>query len=215
MKTILCGDAPKDLGVVDLSPKEMMAWLYCPIKLTASRRVVLPSNLKQFSPIVEKVRQDIDEKKWVASYVYLTAKTLYVTPEAPGNRPGWHADGFMSDDLNYVWADSNPTIFWVPPASVPLPADHKLSLKLMDALAEPDWEHQVTYPEKTLLRLDEHVVHRVGKCPFPRMRSFVKVSVSDKKYLLSGNSINHSLAPGWNYSEREAERNDPLAPLAA
>jgi hypothetical protein len=214
MKTILCGDAPKDLGVVDLNPKEMMAWLYCPIKLAASRRLVLPSNLKQFSPIVEKVRQDISEKKWVASYVYLTAKTLFVTPEAPGNRPGWHADGYMSDDLNYVWADRNPTIFWVPPKPVEFPADHKVSMPLMDEWATQAHQYQVTYPVKTLLRLDEHVLHRVGACDTPGMRTFVKVSVSDKKYLLSGNSVNYNLAPGWTYTERETERNDPLAPLA-
>jgi hypothetical protein len=73
--------------------------------------------------------------------------------------------------------------------------------------------HIKTYPVNTLLRLDEHVIHAVAPCETAGWRTFVKVSVSDQKYLLAGNSINHDLATHWTYVPRETERNCPLAPL--
>lgn len=208
-----CGAAPIDLGLIDLSPVEMMAWLYCPIKLSKRERVTLPANLKQFSRIVDAVQLDCDLYRWFDSYVYLTAKTLGVTPEAPGNRPGWHADGYGSTDLNYVWSDCNPTLFWVPQHLLAYPSNHKFSMEQMssDVAAMP--EYQRTYPDKHLLRMDETVIHNVAPCPKAGFRTFVKVSVSDHRYLLAGNSVNHELAADWRYEPRGVERNDPLEPL--
>ena len=84
----LYGNPPDDLGMVDLSPSEMMFWLYCPIKIPL-RTIVVPANLRQFGPILDAVRSDFmgDERqayRWASSYVYLTAKTLFVTADNPG-----------------------------------------------------------------------------------------------------------------------------------
>lgn len=44
----------------------------------------------------------------------------------------------------------------------------------------------------------------------PGMRTFVKVSVSDKLYALRGNSINHKLGLVAEYGPRGEERNCPI-----
>lgn len=214
----LCGNAPRVIAHVDLSPVEMMAWLYCPIKLPGNHEVPeYPDNLFQFDDIVYEVYKDLEKHeplRWHRSYVYLTAKTLFATPENPGNRPGWHCDGYGSEDLNYIWADRNPTLFWVPEfGTTQYPDDHTLSMGQMTANAAAFPEYLRTYPDKTLLRLDETVIHNVAPCLKPGWRTFVKVSVSSEKYLLAGNSINHELAPDWDYVPREENRNDPLTPL--
>lgn len=214
----LCGNAPRVIAHIDLSPVEMMAWLYCPVKLRGAEECVVPPNLKQFSPILRAVYMDAwnDREwgsRWLDKYIYLTAKTLWVTPEAPGNRPGWHCDGYGSTDLNYVWSDCNPTLFWEPYKLQEYADDHTVSMRQMTHDAETMRSYQRTYPDKTLLCMDETVIHNVAPCPKAGFRTFVKVSVSDHRYLLAGNSINHELAPDWRYEPRGVERNDPITPL--
>ncbi|NTJ46870.1 hypothetical protein G6K93_07560 [Agrobacterium rhizogenes] len=201
------GAPPVDLGLIDISPKEMMFWLYCPIKLPGQDQYTVPMNLKQFEPIVEAVAYDLPFKDFINNYVYITAKTLFVSADNPGNRPGWHSDGFMTDDLNYIWSDSNGTMFWEPESRVNFVQDHTLSLTEMRDAADVG-PHRV-YPDKRLLRLDQGVIHRVADVHAPRVRSFVKISVSRDQYDLVGNSVNHELAPNWTYHERAEERNAP------
>ncbi|WP_439357737.1 hypothetical protein [Bradyrhizobium sp. DASA03007] len=201
----LYGTAPIDLGLIDLSPKEMMFWMYCPIKLPGQQMERCPANLRQFMPIIAAVDADLDNDRWVNSYVYLTAKTLWVSKDNPGNRPGWHSDGYMTDDFNYIWSDRCGTEFWQPNQLRPFSRDHHASLAEMEAAAA--YEPQiVTYPDKHLLRLDEFVIHRVAENLTPGMRTFVKVSVSEHRYDLEGNSINH-VFPRWEYVPRGVERN--------
>lgn len=207
------GNAPKDLGLIDLSPTEMMFWLYCPIKTPGKQMETYPPNLRQFWPIVSAVDQDLSSAQWDASYIYLTAKTLWVSPGNAGNRLGWHTDGFGTNDLNYVWCTANPTIFWVPPVNIELPEDHTKSMELMTAFVEEFPHHQKRYPLKHLLRLDQTVIHAVDPVVQPGMRSFVKVSVSDKPYALEGNSVNHALNLNWTYAPRAAVRNCPQSSM--
>lgn len=200
------GLPPTNLGTIDLAPVEMMFWLYCPIKMVGSSAMVIPENLQQFLPLLERVRDDC-RNRWRESYVYLTAKTLWVTQDNPGNRPGWHSDGFMTDDLNYVWSDRDGTLFWVPEDMIDFTQDHEISLGEMGGIAS--FGPTIAYPDKSLLRLDETVIHRVNDFKSPGMRSFVKVSVSRHKYNLVGNSINHLLPNDWYFTPRAAERNHP------
>lgn len=208
----LDGQAPVDLGMVDLSPTEMMFWLYCPIKRQGSAEIVIPPNLRHVRPILDAVFHDVrrmDGFDWLGQYVYVTAKTLFVTADNPGNRPGWHSDGFMTDDLNYVWSDCNGTLFWEPLHLVSFTQDDRSSLWEMRDAAEPDFARHITYPDKHLLRLDQTVIHRVADVDTPRVRTFVKVSISRDRYNLVGNSINHDLDLGWEYFSRADERNQP------
>lgn len=206
---VIYGAPPVDLGLVDLSPVEMMFWLYCPIKLAGHVAPVLPYNLEQFYPLVSAAMSNCADRAF-ESYIYLTAKTLWAAPENPGNRPGWHSDGFLTDDLNYIWCDANPTIFLDDGWRHSFTADHSASLAEMDELCERRSAHYRTYPVKHLLRLDQTVLHKVDTSIKPGVRTFVKVSVSRHRYALRGNSINHSLAPDWSFQERQAERNCPI-----
>jgi hypothetical protein len=162
----------------------------------------------QFLPLVEKVKLDRADE-WDNDYVYITAKTLYVKPETPGNRPGWHSDGFMTGDLNYIWSDKNPTVFFCDNSLHSFSADHVHSLDEMNQLCEPDPSKQFRYANKNLMKLDQRVLHKVDTNIQPGIRTFVKISVSKDVYALKGNSINHELAIAETYQKRGAERNCP------
>lgn len=200
---MLYGDPPEDLGPIDLSPVEMMFWMYCPV-LTPTSLLTIPANLQQFAPIVraalEREGDAIDEK-----YVYLTAKTLWVSGDNIGNRPGWHSDGFGSDDVNYIWYDRAPTEFITGAFSIP--DDCTDAMKRMSEIASISGI--VRYPGKRLLRLTPAVVHRSPERFEAGMRTFVKVSISANRYDLAGNSINHELAERWPLVARKLERNHP------
>lgn len=204
------GEAPIDLGRIDICPVEMMFWQYCPIKLPGTWDTITPPNLRQFWPVVNAALDDC-KARWFESYIYITAKTMWVSPENPGNRPGWHSDGFLTDDLNYVWSDVSPTVYWEPPQRIAFRADHNLSLYEMRAAAEHDTGNHKRYADKHLMRLDQRVIHKVDDRAMGGMRSFVKVSVSHHPYALIGNSINHALPTNWTYAPRSVERNDPIA----
>lgn len=202
---MIYGNLPTDMGLIDISPVEMMFWMYCPIS-TPSSGFRLPDNLQQFAPIISAVYND-DYDIFDSSYVYLTAKTLWVSGDYIGNRPGWHSDGFGTNDLNYIWSDRAPTQFFEGQFQLPYGCD--------DAMAEMERQSQdkdiITYPDKHLLRLDPSVIHR---CPVgfdAGMRTFVKVSISKDRYNLEGNSINHKLGEVWPMVPRGAERNHPHA----
>lgn len=210
------GNLPKVVGHFDLDPKEMMFWLYCPVKIPALATYIIPSNLEQYKPLLLAVEKDLSLISFTYQYVCITAKTLYVTPEAPGNRPGWHSDGFLSADINYIWYDSNPTIFYAGSGYESFSADHQKSLDEMHELCEEDTSKHVVYPNKTLLRLDQTVLHKVDTAITAGMRTFVKISVSTDRYGLEGNSVNHALAKefGIEYTKRGATRNDPARTTA-
>lgn len=204
------GQRPRDLGLIGINPEEMMCWLYCPIKLPGMQSVSAPDNLRQFRWIWETARKDCADC-WGDSYVYVTAKTLWVTPENPGNRPGWHSDGFLTDDLNYIWADRAPTVFYHDWQLHSFTADHTASLAEMDDLCEDRVSAHHRYSDKHLLRLDETVLHKTPSHFAPGMRTFVKISVSRHRYALRGNSINWDFGLLGDYGERGEERNCPIA----
>jgi hypothetical protein len=181
---MIYGALPEGLGLIDISPVEMMCWLYCPIA-TPTEGMQIPANLRQFAPIVlaSCAREGI---RYFDRYVYLTAKTLWVSGDYIGNRPGWHSDGFGTDDVNYVWYDRAPTEFIEASMAVPR-----------------------TYPDKHLLRLTPAVIHRSPVGFAAGMRTFVKVSISSERYNLEGNSVNHLLEERWPLLPRFPERNHP------
>jgi hypothetical protein len=215
------GQLPKNLGVHNFPTDEMMFWLYCPIKMPGMFQPVYPDQLTQYSELIQKVFQDLSFARWSQSYIYLTAKTLYVTPTSAGNRLGWHSDGFLTEDLNYVWSNMNPTLFFDAGTmqsgigGSPLyqvSRDHKRALDEFTHIASRPVadEKIVTYPDRSLLRLDETVIHAVNPEPLAGLRTFLKVSVSYEPYALKGNSINHRLAQHPRpFEARMIERNHP------
>lgn len=207
------GAPPKDLGLIDLAPSEMMFWMYLPISEPGVSSYHLPPNLQQFAEIVTAAKED-DPALFAERYVYLTAKTLWVEGGYIGNRPGWHIDGYGTDDVNYIWADRAPTVFLTQQNRWMLSEDCEQSLREMDKIGRyaEAFDHVGlrTYPDKHLLRLDNTVLHRSPTGFEAGMRTFVKVSLSHDRYNLKGNSVNH-LLPGthWPLVDRQEVRNHP------
>lgn len=219
----IAGYLPKDLGLIDLDPSEMMFWMYLPISVPDDDHYHLPENLMVFSSLIDEAQKDAGAL-FRSSYVYLTAKTLWVQDGYIGNRPGWHIDGYGTDDLNYIWADRAPTEFLQVEPPVELSDDCDESLKQMEELAyfgelpsgaspirNKDLEiWKKTYPDKHLLRLDNTNIHRSPEMFKSGMRTFVKISISPERYNLKGNAINHLLPEThWPLIDRRIARNHP------
>lgn len=202
------GKAPKVVhGLLDPKFEEVGYCLYMPISVPG-RTLVMPMHRPDIRPCEEIVLRayDDDPHFFDMCYVYLTFKRMIVGPTVTPNRPGWHADGFGTDDINYVWSDCVGTIFNVGDFNI-TPNDHVKSLEEFEQQAK--LENSVIYPDKTLLRLDPYVVHKVQLADKEQMRTFVKISVSRHPYNLKGNSTNPFLATGFRMFDRALVRNDP------
>jgi hypothetical protein len=68
----------------------------------------------------------------------------------------------------------------------------------------------VTYGDRVLMRLDSSVIHTAPEIPAPGdNRSFIKVSFSNERWNLSGNSHNYLFEYEWQLFDRAPIRNDP------
>ena len=203
------GQLPAQLGTYEVECNEMMFYQYLPIKMPNETQPIYEPRLKCFDKLIGAICCDFigtyGLDRYVASYVYLTAKMLYVQPNCSFNRPGYHSDGFMTDDINYVWSDKLPTVF--NQSEYALTKHHEFSLTEMDIQSLK--ENEVTFGENTLLRLDEFNIHKVADVKEGCMRTFLKVSISKDKYDLLGNSHNYLLDYNWQMKKRQLERNIP------
>lgn len=211
------GMLPEDLGLIDINPTEMLFHMYMPVSLPGSSKIHLPDHLKVFADLIILAKTR-DPQRFHDEHVYLTAKTLWVSGEFIGNRPGWHSDGFGTDDLNYIWADRAPTVFLhdevFNEGIVFNGYDCNSFYSMCNELGEEAdmwdtaWKTK-TFNDKHLLRLDPSVIHRSPINFEEGMRSFAKVSISKDIYNLKGNATNHLLNTGWVMQERNKERNHP------
>lgn len=206
------GKRPESLGVHKLDFTEYMHYMYLPVQFgELGWAFRLPANLEFAREFVEDV---IDAEFWRGGagrnrwqYVYVTARRGFATPGNPLNRPGWHADGFGTDDVNYVWTDRFPTMF-AEQRFEGISTGHAASMEQFTDQIAAGFVH--TYPDKTLLRLDQFVVHSAPEIPAPGgERSFFKVSFSNERYALLGNSHNHLFDYDWPMLPRTVARNDP------
>ena len=196
------GEMPKECGYFDVECEEYMFTQYVPISIPGQYRTTVPENLKWTEDILSRIC-GMDLEMWKDSYVYVTCKHMYVDGFS-GNRPGVHSDGFMTDDLSYIWYDSYPTIFY--DGVFDLTQDHAISLVEMEKQSR---NMQVFhFPVKNLVKLDQYNIHSVRYCS-PGFRTFLKISISKHKYNLKGNSKNPELSLDCEYSERTEQRNDP------
>ena len=203
------GELPKDLGIHLVDCKEMMFYQYLPIKLLGKHMPVFEERLNSFKDLIGAICCDyIGEfglDNYINSYAYLTAKYMYQTPNCSYNRLGYHSDGFMTDDINYVWCDKNPTVFNF--TTFDLSLDDKKSLQEMEW--QEDKRKTVIYDGNSLLRLNQFNIHKVNESEFEGMRCFLKISFSKDKYDLIGNNKNYLLDYDWQMRERNQERNIP------
>lgn len=173
---------------------------YLPVYFPGSELRV-PENLKPLKEIINKCFGYTLEDE----YLYITVKHLWVTPDNLANRPGWHCDGYLSDDINIVWVDKHPTEFCVQEFDLDL--DHTKSMKQMEEQARED---NIWTPEpKQLVMMDEQHVHRSPLIKESGFRVFFKASISKNKYNLKGNGHNYLFDYDWDMQERSLERNHP------
>lgn len=144
-------------------------------------------------------------REYAARHIYLTVKRLPQQAGIPINRPGWHCDGFRTDDITYIWSDNTPTEFSTAPFD--LLGDEHSSMVRMEEQAKLGQKY--AYPDGRLIRMDAACVHRPGLPTQTGVRTFVKVSFSRDRFNLEGNAINPLLNPGWKMRPRGAERNVP------
>ena len=204
------GNLPEKLGTYQVKGAEMMFTQYLPIKLTESSRIVYEPRFGPYKHIIDIACTDFIREfgydRYRESYVYLTVKNMYQLPESNSfNREGYHSDGFLTNDINYIWSDKFPTVFNTSDFSLSL--DDKLSLRQMESQARR--HNSKVYGDNTLLKLDQFCIHRVGEVTHPSMRNFVKISISKDKYNLEENSHNYLLDYDWVMRKREKERNIP------
>lgn len=142
-------------------------------------------------------------------YVYVTARRGFATPDNPINRPGWHCDGFGTDDINYVWFDRFPTLV-AHQRFERISKSHITSARQFENQA---WEGAIReLMEYTIYRFSPYVVHAAPCGSIPAhgaMRSFLKISISEHRYNLIGNSHNYLFDYDWPMHDRSDVRNDP------
>lgn len=205
------GKPPIIIDEYQIDVSEMMYYQYYPVMVPSKPMVLsIESRLNVFADIIghciihEKHKFGNDFK-----YAYVSAKNIFCPTGSNINRPGWHSDGFLSDDVNYIWSNTLPTEFivghWL--LGEQIPEDHEKSLKVFEDLASES--DILTCDENVLYRLDQSVIHRPAINHGPAMlRCFLKVSLSNDVYNLKGNSVNYSL-PSIDYKERDFDRNHP------
>lgn len=203
------GTEPVVIGTFKIICNEMMFYQYLPVKLRGGHIEVYEDRLNPFCSIINAAAEDFIEEFGITAYndnyVYLTVKKMYQTKGNSFNRLGYHTDGFMTKDINYVWCDKLPTVFNI--AEFHLTQDDVISMREMEDQALSINEKR--YPENTLLRLDQYQVHRVEEPEETVLRTFIKVSFSKDKYDLKGNSKNSKLNYSWDMRDRAQERNIP------
>lgn len=187
---------------------EVMYYLYLPVRMDGSD-VRLPGALEVCRPLIEdslEFTRSIYRDKPDYRYVYLSARKGWATPDNPLNRPGWHCDGFGTNDLNFVWWHGPGTRFALQ-AFKGIVSDHNRSMEQFGEQVRPD--NVVTYGEHGLYALDSSVVHSTPIIPPPGcMRQYIKVSLSDHPYNLENNSHNYLFNYNWPMYSRAASRND-------
>lgn len=209
------GDPP--VPILDLALpewQEFMTYQYLPVRLPQregfqNTTIALPKRLEFLHEAVAAAWSDATVFGFDDPYIYVTAKRGWATHDNPLNRKGWHCDGFGTDDLNYAWCDAFPTLF-APWSFEDISDDHIESLVQF----ETQTRHRGMPKQidtNTLYRFTPYVVHAATSfIVHPGgMRSFLKVSVSNHRYNLIGNSHNYELDYDWTMYPRDMLRNDP------
>jgi hypothetical protein len=206
---------PVALGEFKVQSDEVMYYLYLPISMPGMDNCALPdARLEWIHPLIEAVIRD-EPERFRKEYLYLTVKKMFVGGGVTANRPGWHCDGFLSSDLNYVWYDCVPTVF-VQGQFIITP-DHTESLREFEEQAERPYvwyddasPMRFTYPNEHLLKLDDRVIHKVETdVPEQLMRTFVKLTLSKERFNLKDNSRNPLLPGMGELYDRSVVRNSP------
>lgn len=208
------GEPPRKLEAYDIDLAEVMYYLYLPVKMAGEHDIRVPDNLKCCMPLIETAMFYRDKYRLKNDYVYLSARKGWATRDNPLNRPGWHADGFGTDDVNFVYWRGAGTRFAEGDFGE-VPNDHIKSLDWFERLIY-DSKYSLSnikvvddYPEGHLYMINPYVVHSTPWIEKPGMRQYIKVSISKHRYNLENNSHNYLFNYHWPMHNRDLIRNDP------
>lgn len=210
---IFFGDAPVALGRFPFDLREVMYYLYLPVVLHDDLEIRLPPNVEVCRPMIQYCMADAlglfgrRKKQHSFRYVYLSARKGWATPDNPLNRPGWHSDGFGTDDLNYLWWTGPGTRFAIQRFEN-ISDDHLVSLQQFEAQVRDECVLS-DFREKQCYAVHPGVVHATPLIEAPGcMRQYVKVSLSNRRYNLENNSHNYLFDYDWPLHPRAEMRND-------
>ena len=193
----LAGGNPKMIKTIKLDPQEYCNILYLPIYIEW-QGFKIPKRVMPYLPIIKEIPVEYN-------YMYITIKHQYVEAQGYGNRPGWHVDGFLSNNKEYVWCSREPTEY-ISISEYEEVAEHETALENFNRLGTAR-RIQSLHPE-TLYFLGK-TIHRTPKIIEGGVRTFVKISCSNEKFNLKGNAVNELLKYKWKYYDREITRNHP------
>lgn len=208
------GAIPEPVALFASNFSEFMHYQYLPVAMPGVGEFRIPERLEFLEPMVKKaylheaqnyfnIDGGIEDR-----YVYLTARFGWASPENPLNRPGWHCDGFGTEDTNYIWWAGAGTRFAFQDFDS-ISVDHEHSMEQFESQIDPECVFG-NFPSRILYRLNPYVVHATPVVEPPgHMRSFVKISISRHRYNLMGNSHNYLFDYDWKMFPRDAVRNDP------
>ncbi|MCE7039270.1 hypothetical protein [Dyadobacter sp. CY312] len=227
METItLHSTVPESLGEFHLSNKEYCQYLYYPIKLAGSFILEMEPRLQFLNHLVTSALLNENKGKdfdWLKKqYVYLTVKQTLVPKGIDQNRPGFHSDGFGTNDVQYIWFDKFPTEFMI--GNYTVPVDDVESMREFEKFG--NWisamrKSDGTWHQKEkngffhqpspfhLYRIDQNHIHRTVPAPETDVRLFVKLTISEHRYAQEGNSHNYGLNYDWEMTHRKTDRNQP------
>lgn len=183
---------------------------YMCIKQKGMSEYQIPDNLQSVvDPIlagVHELSSHLYENDWLYN-CYLTIKHEFVNPGSIGNRPGWHIDGFLSDQYNFIWCDALPTE--ICQNNFELTLDHKISLQEMLIQSAGNNAFHLGLSSNVLYELNQHCVHRptVNKTSKAILRTFIKVTFSKEDFNCIGNAWNYKLPHIKPHVSRSENRN--------
>ena len=188
---------PKGINAeYDVESLEFCNVVYMCIKQAGISEYSIPDNLKE---LVDSVISDIYtlspelyDNDWT-KYCYLTIKKMYVQPNSYGNREGFHIDGFLSDQENFIWSDCEATPTEVSIGKFELSNNHETSLTEMMAQASYNFTEQLK--PFNLYDMNQSIVHRPTKNLSNEaiLRTFIKVTYSKELFNCVGNAWNYKL----------------------
>ncbi len=212
------GKPPADCGAFEhINLNEVMYYLYLPVNIAEQTAGIvdhyrLPPNLRDIEELLFRATKCEARRGRRWDYTYLSARKGWATPDNPLNRPGWHCDGFGSPDMNYVWWSGASTRFWTGDLrneeGIDISADHIESMQQFESLAARYPGNIGTHAAKHLYQLDRYTIHATPELTEGQMRQYVKISFSNERYNLYGNSHNYLFDYDWPMVDRELVRND-------
>ena len=180
----------------DTSRLEFCNIVYMCIKNIGSSEYQIPDNLHSLiSSVISdiyKLSSSLYNDDWT-KYCYLTIKKMYVQPNSYGNREGFHIDGFLSDQDNFIWSDCEATPTEVALGEFILSDDHEKSLEEMTSQSSKMFKQ--TLSTNVLYDMNQNCVHRptTNRTDKAVLRTFIKVTYSKELFNCYGNAWNYKL----------------------